>query len=747
MKRERLRIHRPEEERPEEHRSVFPRPSGQSLEPAARGVLEPRFGHSLENIRIHADEHADHLTQNADAAAMTVGQDVFFRQGRYDPGSDKGMSLLTHEVAHTVQNRELPNDWGQRTLPSFNQIGRRAQNEFPTDWGDRKLELTQPSDVVERGARNAVSQGMADSVAPSIPALTGPIVARLTTSEEAQMPAQAAATKQSWVRSFAGTLDGSVPIHLHLERHGNTLTGFSSGSAERTDDVFNLKGFVTDGAKLLILEAKDASGKLVRTFHGAFSQEGGSLGVEGTWSATSSDKPPKQLRAVSDGSAAGSASVVQGPSLDDKPAVRWDHPRHFAGTIDGSIPIHLSLQREGNALSGYSSGTSERGADSFDISGVISADAKLVALEAKDATGKIVRTFQGSFSDAKGKKLEGEWVHTGGQGGGKRLSVTEESTAAAGGVKAPAPRPQPAPSTPSVAAPNSPTPSNTHSSGQPSTRDPRQPANFGRPIPPTQTQPTQAQQGADAPDKLDTLMGLNHHESHYSVEEIRRARDLIVQEQNVERRNELFLLLQAKVNYHNQRNNATLDTDGTSAADGMCNVTSLAMALENLGIGNPDPQNFPQYEDYLDNRRSKGHYGARITIGALSKIADEMGADFEVVPDSAGNHDEAWWKREILPYLQKGNGIMMSIKGHIVRVQNVTNDGLIIDDPFGGDLKLLASKTLQDDRYFWPKGKLNSPNSDDGKGAKGEDSLWIWARIENHYMNWIAKVVKKAEKR
>ncbi len=192
MKRERLRIHRSEEEQQPEHRSVFPRPTGQALEPAAKGVLEPRFGHSLANIRIHADEQADQLTQNADAAAMTVGQDVFFRQGRYDPGSDKGMSLLTHEVAHTVQNRELPNDWGDRKLASINQIGHAAPNDLPNDWGDRKLAFTSPGDATETSARNAASQVMAGSVAPSLPALSGPIVARLTTEEEAELPVQTA---------------------------------------------------------------------------------------------------------------------------------------------------------------------------------------------------------------------------------------------------------------------------------------------------------------------------------------------------------------------------------------------------------------------------------------------------------------------------------------------------------------------------------------------------------------------------
>jgi predicted chitinase len=171
VKRERLRIHRHEEDHQDEPRSIFPRPSGQALEPATRGVLEPRFGHSLENIRIHDDAQADRLAQNADAVAMTLGQDVFFRQGRYEPAPGKGLSILTHEVAHAVQNRDLPNDLDGASLP-----------------------MTQPGDAVETGARSATSQVLSGGFAPSIPAVSSPMVARLTESEEAEMPALAAPT-------------------------------------------------------------------------------------------------------------------------------------------------------------------------------------------------------------------------------------------------------------------------------------------------------------------------------------------------------------------------------------------------------------------------------------------------------------------------------------------------------------------------------------------------------------------------
>jgi Domain of unknown function (DUF4157)/Peptidase_C39 like family len=717
MKRERLRIHRSEEE----HRSVFPRPTGQALEPAVKGVLEPRFGHSLANIRIHDDAQADQLTQNADAAAMTVGQDVFFRQGRYEPGSDKGMSLLTHEVAHTVQNRELPSDWGDRTLPSLNQIGRTVQSELPSDWGDRKLPFTFPGDATESGARSATGQVLGGGVAPSLPARSSLSVARLTTDEEAQIPAQAALTKQSWVRSFVGTLDGSIPIHLHLERHGNTLTGFSSGSAERTDDSYNLKGFVTDGAKLVVLEAKDASGKLVRTFHGAFSQEGGQLGFEGSWSATSSDKPPKQLRAVASGSSASGASVVQGPNADDKPTIRWDHPRHFAGTIAGSIPIHLSLQREGNTLSGYSSGTNERGADSFDVSGVISDDAKLVALEAKDATGKTVRTFQGGFSDAKGKKLEGEWVHTSGQGGGKRLSVTEESTAVA--------------------------------SGRTQAKAPLAPS-----AKPEELATKPGDTKGQTPDDLDQLMGFTVATPRYTIDQMHKARELIEKEKDQKSRENLFLLLQTKAEYQNQRDNASIE-GGRNIGWKMCNVTSLAMALEVLGIQNPDQKK--QFEDALEaygkknitgwNRESTGQNGWKGVAESMSTEENDILYDVQVEyvlnPGANASKPRKWWEDTVLSELKSGNSIIMSVKGHIVRLQGIDDSGLIVDDPNGvADLSKYGERSRYGPvtpMYSTNKANDNAANanskkSSSGDGAKGEDSSWSWASVENHKWFWVA---------
>jgi hypothetical protein len=83
---------------------------GQELDAGARDFLEPRFGHSFENVRIHADGEADGLSKDLGARAFTTGQDIFFRSGEYQPASSGGQQLLAHELTHTIQQARGPVD-------------------------------------------------------------------------------------------------------------------------------------------------------------------------------------------------------------------------------------------------------------------------------------------------------------------------------------------------------------------------------------------------------------------------------------------------------------------------------------------------------------------------------------------------------------------------------------------------------------------------------------------------------------
>ncbi|MER6418953.1 DUF4157 domain-containing protein [Streptomyces sp. NPDC001137] len=78
--------------------------AGQPLDPGLRRELEEQLGHDLSRVRLHTGRDAGQLTELLGADAVAVGQEVFFREGAFRPGTTEGRRLLTHELQHTVQN-------------------------------------------------------------------------------------------------------------------------------------------------------------------------------------------------------------------------------------------------------------------------------------------------------------------------------------------------------------------------------------------------------------------------------------------------------------------------------------------------------------------------------------------------------------------------------------------------------------------------------------------------------------------
>ena len=76
---------------------------GQPLPDGLKQQMEGAFGKDFSGVKIHADTEADRLTRSIKARAFTIGQDIFFRQGEYTPGSMQGQELLAHELTHVVQ--------------------------------------------------------------------------------------------------------------------------------------------------------------------------------------------------------------------------------------------------------------------------------------------------------------------------------------------------------------------------------------------------------------------------------------------------------------------------------------------------------------------------------------------------------------------------------------------------------------------------------------------------------------------
>ena len=76
---------------------------GQALPDSLRTSMEGAFGADFGRVRVHTGTESDALNESLNARAFTTGQDIFFGQGEFDPGSSSGKEILAHELTHVVQ--------------------------------------------------------------------------------------------------------------------------------------------------------------------------------------------------------------------------------------------------------------------------------------------------------------------------------------------------------------------------------------------------------------------------------------------------------------------------------------------------------------------------------------------------------------------------------------------------------------------------------------------------------------------
>ncbi len=78
---------------------------GEPLPEPVRTFMEERFGASFGNVRVHKDAQADSLARDVHARAFTIGRDLFFKQGQFQPSSEQGKRLIAHELTHVLQQQ------------------------------------------------------------------------------------------------------------------------------------------------------------------------------------------------------------------------------------------------------------------------------------------------------------------------------------------------------------------------------------------------------------------------------------------------------------------------------------------------------------------------------------------------------------------------------------------------------------------------------------------------------------------
>jgi Domain of unknown function (DUF4157) len=101
--------------------------SGQPLDTATRGFFEPRFGQDFNQVRVHTDAMAADSARAVNARAYTVGADIVFDAGRYQPYEAKGSQLLAHELAHVVQQGAAADRLQRFTAEEHVKIGDKVE--------------------------------------------------------------------------------------------------------------------------------------------------------------------------------------------------------------------------------------------------------------------------------------------------------------------------------------------------------------------------------------------------------------------------------------------------------------------------------------------------------------------------------------------------------------------------------------------------------------------------------------------
>lgn len=78
------------------------RVGGKGLPVQLQSEMEQTFGAGFDNVMIHENED---MSEELQSQAFTVGNDIYFQAGRYQPYSGSGRQVLAHELTHVMQQR------------------------------------------------------------------------------------------------------------------------------------------------------------------------------------------------------------------------------------------------------------------------------------------------------------------------------------------------------------------------------------------------------------------------------------------------------------------------------------------------------------------------------------------------------------------------------------------------------------------------------------------------------------------
>ncbi|HEU5257927.1 MAG TPA: DUF4157 domain-containing protein [Vicinamibacterales bacterium] len=151
-------------------------PIGVKIPMPLQSLLEESVGVNLSGVRLHADAESSKLANAMDARAITMGEDVHFGSGEYQPESGRGQQLIAHEIVHVAQQARAPNAGFDReptpTAPSSGALEKEATTLASSVMRGIPVKISAaPSIVAAPQLKGGVQE--TDSGAPALPLQPG----------------------------------------------------------------------------------------------------------------------------------------------------------------------------------------------------------------------------------------------------------------------------------------------------------------------------------------------------------------------------------------------------------------------------------------------------------------------------------------------------------------------------------------------------------------------------------------------
>ncbi len=141
---------------------------GSAMDQSTQWEMGQKFGTDFSGVKIHTGSKSIQMNRELGAKAFTVGNDIHFNQGEYNPKGQEGKRLLVHELTHVVQqnsaqhhiqrdpdfgstatmHEELTRQYSQETGVPYREGLQYTEGyrEWLTSQHDAKAEQTAPPD-------------------------------------------------------------------------------------------------------------------------------------------------------------------------------------------------------------------------------------------------------------------------------------------------------------------------------------------------------------------------------------------------------------------------------------------------------------------------------------------------------------------------------------------------------------------------------------------------------------------------